>query len=283
MMTIERANTIAEIIKTNTDFEATANTVRKGDNILIGISVGEKESRIRPNIYLEQFENLSNDEIAEKVVMIYEDNQTPILDMSIDDFSDYEKIKDRLIVCIRKQTKNQEDVKKKYLDMELYVRFIINTNNDTVSTVVVKKEHAKRWGINPQTIIAQARKNSEKHYTIDGMADVLRELGHDDPSLDETFELKPMYVIGNENKYNGASVINSTKVLSKLANSIYDSLYIIPSSIHEILALPKSLVDDIDYMKEMIRDVNDTMVRPEEILSYNLYYFDKETKKVYVA
>lgn len=285
MMTMERANAIATIIEENTGLEASAQEVRKGDNIIIGITVGEKGSNIRPNIYPEQFDYLSNEEIADKVVEIYEANKTPDLGDFVNDFMDYEKIKDRLVLCIRKQTQNDDDLKRKYLDMELYVRLVINTDDDGMASVVIKKEHVKKWGVNPQTVIAQARKNSEKQYTIDGMADVLKELsaGRDIGIDFDDVTLKPMYILGNAIRHNGASVINSTKVLGKLAKSINENLYILPSSIHEIIVIPTSFVEDANYLKDMIRCVNDTEVRPDERLSYNLYYFDRETKKVKVA
>ena len=54
------------------------------------------------------------------------------------------------------------------------------------------------------------------------------------------------------------------------------SFYIIPSSIHELLLLPVEDDSDSAEIKDMIKDVNDTQVSEEEILSYSLYYYDRE-------
>lgn len=287
MMTMERANAIATIVAENTGLEAIAQEVRKGDNILIGISVGEVGSRVRPTIYPEQYEELIDEEIAERIAKIYEKSKADAnnFDSVAENLSDYEKAKDNLILCIRKQTQNEDDLKKKYLDMELYVRYVVNNDTNGMASVVIKKSFVKSWGVNPQTVIAQARKNSEKLYTIDGMADALRELsdGRDIGINFDDITLKPMYILSNKNKTNGASVINSTKFLNTIADKINESLYIIPSSIHEVIVIPARFVDDVDYMRDMIRIVNDTDVKPDEVLSYNLYYFDRETKKVKVA
>lgn len=283
---MNRANAIATIVAENTDLYAAAQEVFKGDDKLIGITVGEKDSRIRPNIYVDSFEYLSDEEIANKVIEIYKENSAqPDFANVAEVYQDYEKVKDNLVLCIRKSTQNNDDLKRKYLDMELYVRFIVTSDTDGMASIVVKKEHVKMWGVNPQTVIAQARQNSEKQYTIDGMADVLKEMsaGRDIGIDFDDIALKPMYILGNSNRVNGASVINSTKVLGKLAKSINENLYILPSSIHEVIAVTASFVEDASYLKDMIRCVNDTEVRPEERLSYNLYYFDRETKKVYVA
>lgn len=54
----------------------------------------------------------------------------------------------------------------------------------------------------------------------------------------------------------------------------------ITSSIHEVLLIPTAGFTDRDEMKAMIREVNDTQLKPEERLSYSLYGYDKEENKV---
>ena len=64
-------------------------------------------------------------------------------------------------------------------------------------------------------------------------------------------------------------------VLRALADDLGENFYILPSSVHEILLLPDSGAEDARYLREMIREVNATQVEPEEVLSDNLYYFDR--------
>ena len=44
--------------------------------------------------------------------------------------------------------------------------------------------------------------------------------------------------------------------------------------------IPTAGFTDRDEMKAMIREVNDTQLKPEERLSYLLYGYDKEENKV---
>ncbi len=55
---------------------------------------------------------------------------------------------------------------------------------------------------------------------------------------------------------------------------------VITSSIHELLIVPTDGFMDREEIKEMIREVNDTQVKPEERLSYSLYGYDKKENKV---
>lgn len=47
--------------------------------------------------------------------------------------------------------------------------------------------------------------------------------------------------------------------------------YIIPSSIHELLVVPKTYVSDADALKEMLIDVNNSEVEPVDFLSNNIF------------
>lgn len=57
--------------------------------------------------------------------------------------------------------------------------------------------------------------------------------------------------------------------------SLHTDLLILPSSTHEVLLLPDDQARGYDFYKEMVREVNTTQVDPEEILSFNLYRYDR--------
>ena len=59
------------------------------------------------------------------------------------------------------------------------------------------------------------------------------------------------------------------------------SLFIIPSSLHEILILRQAEIDGW-ALKHMVEDVNATQVADEEILSNNIYVYNDETKEITV-
>lgn len=270
MMTMNRANAIATIIEEKTGLEATAQEVRKGDFIEIGITVGKPDVKIRPNIYLSQFEDLSDEQIADKVIEIYEEHKDGMQDFDPSSYTDYNKAKENFRLCIRPKTRNEEDLKRDYLDLEIFIKCKVSGGS-----ITVKKKHVELWEVDESEIFEVAKINSRKEYTIDGMVDVMRELGREDiaDELSDAFEIKPMYVISNTTRVLGAGAIANTDFLANFASKI-GNFYIIPSSIHECLAIPEQFVDDTDYMKSLIADVNNHQVAPEERLSYNLYYFN---------
>lgn len=81
------------------------------------------------------------------------------------------------------------------------------------------------------------------------------------------FEDMPMYVLSTKDKYKGASVMLNTTALDNLAKELgVKELTIIPSSIHEIIAIPNNGDDELEVIANMITQVNDEEVSAEEVL-----------------
>ena len=104
------------------------------------------------------------------------------------------------------------------------------------------------------------------------MADLMRAQGMDEDIIENQLKEDDidMYVISNTTKANGASVIVYSDALQQVAENLGSDLYILPSSIHEVLALPVGN-KDVDSLEEMVRCVNQTEVSPTEVLSDNTY------------
>lgn len=72
-------------------------------------------------------------------------------------------------------------------------------------------------------------------------------------------------------------------VMKKLADALNSSLYLLPSSIHEILAVRPDSIRDLSYLTDAVKGINQTSVAPEEYLSDNVYYFDRERCEIGMA
>lgn len=59
-----------------------------------------------------------------------------------------------------------------------------------------------------------------------------------------------------------------------------EGFYILPSSIHETLIIPKDGAMTPKELGEMVREVNRTEVLREEVLSDRVYEYDREKGKI---
>ena len=61
-----------------------------------------------------------------------------------------------------------------------------------------------------------------------------------------------------------------------------DDLYIMPSSIHELICIPAAGVNPGD-LRTIVREINSTQVAVEDVLSNNVYLYRKETGVISIA
>ena len=118
-------------------------------------------------------------------------------------------------------------------------------------------------------------------------SDVCKEKGCIESMADEMLEQMldcreqvPMYVLTNDVKYYGAACILYDGVLKEFAESAGRDLYILPSSVHEVILLPDMGYEDVDMLKKMVCEVNDTQLSPDEVLSDTIYHYDRDTEDI---
>lgn len=84
-----------------------------------------------------------------------------------------------------------------------------------------------------------------------------------------------MYVITNSSKTNGAVSVLDKETMDRVAGLIGPEIIILPSSIHEVIAVSGNDIKARDAAA-MVKSINDTQVEPEERLSDNIYKYTKE-------
>lgn len=91
-----------------------------------------------------------------------------------------------------------------------------------------------------------------------------------------------MTIGSNEARYYGAAIMMYSEKFRELSEALSSDLWIIPSSIHEIIAVPMQEVPK-EYIQMMIREVNRTQLAPDEVLTDTLYVYEHNTGEVRVA
>lgn len=95
-------------------------------------------------------------------------------------------------------------------------------------------------------------------------------------------ESHPLYLLTNEAKMYGAYLLGQMHVMRQVRESLNEDFYIIPSSIHELLVLPKSYAETQDLFM-MVKQVNNSIVESNDILSYSIYEYDSKEDTVRIV
>lgn len=237
----------------------------------------------------------------------------------IERLADWEKCKGWIYPILIHRDKNKELLKRvayrKYLDLAVcYIIRIPQEAEEGNAMARVDKDKLKMWNINEEELHQTAIGNLfNDGYQILGMAEVVKDLldlksleedgnedlfesekdndmgshgsGKDtekyncgcDNLIEDDFD---MYVLTNKRRYYGAVCMLNTDVLESFGRRIQNNFYIIPSSLHEVILVPYADDTQAEQLREIINEVNQEMVEPEEVLSDHAYFYDRELKKV---
>lgn len=93
----------------------------------------------------------------------------------------------------------------------------------------------------------------------------------------------PLYVLTNEIRLNGASVLFYTDCLKRFASDIGRDFFVLPSSIHEVLLLP--VMDEMSAwdLRQIVGTMNHQVVSDEEVLSDHVYRYLHKCNKLIIA
>lgn len=261
--------------------------------ILQGLVILTGNRNISPTIYLNSFleayaAGIPLAVIVSKILEIYR-SDIPANNIDMSFFREFDKV--RSDICYRIVNRNRNRVlleRIPHIDfLDLSICFFYAYQNTVLGfgSILIYNSHMEMWGCSAETLLQHARENTERLYPweVHRMEELLSEtLSREEWETEEISIGKeteaqkvPMRVLCNTQRIYGATCMIYPGVLRTLADNAGENLYILPSSVHEILLLPESEVEDTQYLQDMIREVNDTQVEPEEVLSDNLYYFDR--------
>lgn len=86
-----------------------------------------------------------------------------------------------------------------------------------------------------------------------------------------------MYVLSNSLRNYGAACIAYPHIMETIGEILQEDYYILPSSIHEVVIVPYTREISRREMDDMVRDINETQVADEEVLSNHVYLYERST------
>ena len=93
---------------------------------------------------------------------------------------------------------------------------------------------------------------------------------------------KPI-VLSNRILCGGAAAILDPETADALAEAAGTDYLIIPSSVHELIVIPRVLGEELGRMRSMVRRVNRTMVDESDVLSDHIYTYDYSERRLKIA
>lgn len=280
--------------------------VKNNGVVLHSITVSKTGRNISPNIYLDGLYDAYEGGATFRAVMnevrrIYEESKMEAgIDMSF--FLNYERMKGRVVYKVIGYERNKDLLCQiphvLFLDMALVFYCHVPEEELGCATILIYNSHLKMWNVPKERLYWDARRNTERLLSprIISIEEMMKEVfsgglikeipeEKEEGCISLDFGPKPeadgrMYVLGNEKKLFGAAVMFYNDVLDEFSDRLKKNLFILPSSVHEVILIPDDGLQEPEELWKMVCEINDTQVEPEEVLTDALYYFSRNCKKI---
>lgn len=265
--------------------------IKNNDTHLDGLTLLSDSYNLSPTIYLNHYfkqyeKGRSLSEIEDDILNTYHEN-CPVRNVDISFFTDYDKVKSRIIFKLVNYERNRELLRDvphyRFLDLALIFNCLVESTPSGSATILIHEHHLSYWNITRDDLYALAQQNTPKllSYELRNMTEVLKDLFSDEDLVNDMsgFDIpsgSSMYVLTNRCKLNGSGCILYPNLLRDFAKRLDSDLFILPSSIHEVLIIPAKSHSSPDELSDMVKDVNSSQLSREEVLSDHIYYFSRE-------
>ncbi len=279
------------------DVECTVTEQQKNNGVIkTGLLLKMPDRNIAPVVYIDSFyEQICRGESMRKVTKEIADACRQGLEMKelpVNlNFLDYNSVKEYLSVQMINTKANQRMLSKvphwKIADLSVICRIEFQSpDGREKGNVTVTNEMMAIWGIRQEEVYQKALANAEQKsppvlYGMDYLMCEILELTSKAKNLFESkdsveLSKETMYVLTNEKKLDGASVLAYPSLQTQLEAVFPNGCYLLPSSIHELFIVPKEVGITPKELGELVRDVNREAVSRENVLSDRVYEFDKD-------
>lgn len=281
------------------DFRVEVREIKKNNGIVLqGLMIAPETDGVQnvvPTIYLNDLfkayrSGMDFEAVIKKLLTVYWENAPKCIDMEF--FRSFEKVKSRICFRLIGKARNEElleDVPHmEFLDLAICFYYAYQGEPLREGTILIHNSHMEMWGTCVEELYALAQENTPSLFPWEcsSLDEILKGLTgwdiceEDGDSKNSSFRDIPMRVLSNQKRLHGASCVLYPGLLEELALMRQRNLYILPSSLHEVILLEDTGREDEEELRQMIAFVNATEVAPVEVLSDSLYYYDIEEKRV---
>lgn len=283
------------------NYQISIRRVKKNNGVCkTGLNILEKGKISTPVIYLEyyleEYKKCGDLEvICRDIIYEYEFHKDDV-SFGSSVRMEFENIKETICLKLINLKKNQELLEEipyiVFQDLAIIFYVVLPEIGENTS-ITINYHMMNSWDRNiaMDELYSLALRNTQRIFKeeVMPMEDLIAEMLNmgieNRPIISERGDKKElfMYVATNMSKLNGATVVLYPRLLKDFADKIEGDFYILPSSIHETIFIP---ADDGTHVRElaaMVKDVNETQVLPEEVLSDSVYLYSRLSDSVIIC
>lgn len=156
-------------------------------------------------------------------------------------------------------------------DMAITFYITVEMENGT-GKIRVKNDMLKTLNLAKEQALIYAKENLSKNYDIVDIEEMVKkEMGIFYMPIEKAHNDFRILVITTKDGDEGAALMLIENIMEEISKCLSSKFLIIPSSIHEFIAIPYQTEDDIKQCRKMVHKVNSTVVSKNDYLSDNVF------------
>ena len=293
------SNALVEVLKDTLPdgYVLRVEKIYKNNAILTGLVISRPDEKVSPVVYAEDFfrdyeKGESIDEIAAKILhfrMKEAVNGDMFLkELGLTDFT-FENVKSRIkprLVNIKANSARLANCPHRVFADDLAITYVVEVMNaaGTTGVVNINNTNMEALKVTEDVLYETALINSNDivvRNILGMMDDIANGASSDNHDNDKEFAYAmkndmPAVMTNSRKSLGTAALIHKNYLKSLCQSAGIKGFYIIPSSIHEVLLQKADSVNPLDAraLNNMVREVNESELKTEEILSDHIYYFN---------
>lgn len=248
--------------------------------ICTSLVVSLRNENMSPSIYMDCFYELyrqgtSIENIINKIVYEYENARKEMSNSDIV-LPNKDNVKDKIFMRLVNYESNKKQFEDcplvPYHDLAITFRYLVKNDKNGIASAIVRNKDLEEWDISNEELYDIAKDNTRRLFPpeLRRLDDMLREY---DENIDVP-EDSGLHILTNQQHINGATYMVYEDIIKEFAQNNKSDVYILPSSIHEVLLLPYKEDINKSNLEEMVKEINEYVVSPLEYLSDTVYKYD---------
>lgn len=264
--------------------------LKNNDIEQIGITFTLEHEYTSPTIYINDLlEQMSRKErepedVVREVLNRYESSMASIADMKPMAL-ELSTCKNRVVYRLISRERNQKALEVfpyiPFLDMAITFHIVIGVTPAYIQSIKIDRKLQEKWGVSVEQLLKMANYNTEKIFPL--------EIGDLNEIVKRHLQIRgngntksggpDMIVLTNATGMFGASVILYEEVMQNIADEIDCDLFVIPSSVHEMILVPVENEEMYFVFCELVKKINENFVNRDEVLSDKVYIYRRDENK----
>jgi hypothetical protein len=257
--------------------------IKKFGGNYTGLSLRKPGSTVSPAVNMEQFygyylNGADTNELGRVMAEMLQyrfNNSVPDLDW----ICDYETASEHFFLCLSNAGCNPDFFENaphwKRSDLVLTCHVMSEIPGEGYIGTVVNYSLFEDYDVDEDRLFEDAVKNSIR--MMPPKLEFARDLYDDEVEREEDDPFYDLMVVSNEKHFRGAAVLFYPGVMEEIAMKLGGDYYIIPSSVHEVLAIPADPSLSVDYLNQLVTEANLLHVPENERLSDGVYLYEESS------